>query len=204
MKTREQFVNNIILNIEEMCHNENIVNYVKRLLKENIDECIEINDSYFRSKKYDEVVEINISNNSFSIYSTSWSTTTRKNISFFKDKDNILLTFSNNEIIDDGITSNNYEYEFNNNNLVRFSYSKKIDHEYQIGRETRIIKKDKTIDIYPIDNNDAIKIINENESINYFFTHINQISIEDIGLFSTIYSTMDSKVDYKNFQKCLR
>lgn len=204
MKTREQFVNNIILNIEEMCHNENIVNYVKRLLKENIDECIEINDNYFRSKKYDEVVEINISNNSFSIYSTSWSTTTRKNISFFKDKNNISLTFSNNEIIDDGITCNNYEYEFNNNNLVHFSYSKKIDHEYQIGREIRKIKKDKTIDIYPIDNSDAIKIINENESINYFFTHINQISIEDIGLFSTIYSTMDSKVDYKNFQKCLR
>ena len=51
MKTREQFVNNIILNIEEMCHNENIVNYVKRLLKENIDEWVEINDSYFRSKE---------------------------------------------------------------------------------------------------------------------------------------------------------
>lgn len=187
-----------------MCQNKNIVQHVKRLLIENEDDFINISDNYFCSKKYDETVEINISYNYFTIYSTSWGCTTRRKITFFKIDDNEILSFDNNEVTKDGKIIQNYKYEFRNSDLVSFSYSKKVDLEYELGKELKKIKKDLVIDIFPIDNNEAIKMVKQNGTTNYYYTEINPIKLSDIHIFSSLYSKMDSKVNFEGLKKILK
>lgn len=190
----------ILSAISSICHNEHIIKHVKRLLLE-FDDIIELNDRCIRATINNEVMEINISRNCFTIYSTSWSYSLRKSITFFKADNCISLSFSNCEITNEGIISNIYKYVFNNDELVWATYSKKVNLEYELGREVKKIKKDQYIEIYPINDLLALKKVIKNNNISYFTTHINKVNINDINLFSFIFSNMDEVITEDEYEK---
>lgn len=190
----------IINEISNICQNEHIIKHVKRLLLE-FDDIIELSDRCIRATIDKEVMEINISRNCFTIYSTSWGYSLRKSITFFKADNCISLSFSNCEITNEGTVSNIYKYVFNNDELVWATYSKRVNLEYELGREVKKIKKDQYIEIYPINDLLALKKVIKNNNISYFTTHINKVNINDINLFSFIFSNMDEVITEEEYEK---
>ena len=194
-------IKEIINYIELLCNNQSIVNHAKRIINDNLDYITELNDRCIRANRLGEVMEINISRNCFTIYSTSWNYSTRKCITFFKTDNCIALALSNCELTNEGIISNNYKYEFHNGNLVWGTYSKRVDLEYELGKELKKIKKDEYIEIYPIDTNKGLKKVKKNDKIEYYITEINEVTLNDIYLFSFIFSKMDEKVTKEKYEK---
>lgn len=190
----------IINEISNICQNEHIIKHVKRLMKE-YDDIIELNDRSIRANKDIDVMEINISKNFFTIYSTSWNCTSRNTITFFKLENCIVINFSNSEITNEGIKKNNYQYVFKNNLLECVSYSKKVNLEYELGREVKKIKKEQYIEIYPVNDLLALKKVIKNDNISYFTTHINKVNIKDINLFSFIFSNMNEVITEEEYEK---
>ncbi len=200
----EVIINKIIKTIENICHNNNIISHLKILIKENKDNITFISNNCISAKKYDEVFEVNISNNYFTIYSTSWGHTVRKKTTFFKHDNNLILTFNNDEITNDGTIFQCYVYEFTNNELKQASYTKKIKLDYNIKKENKTINREEIINIYPVGPNKAIKSLKINEKEKYYITEIKNIRPENIDMFSFIYSRMDQLIDYNNSQKILK
>lgn len=197
----EKQINNIINYINTLCSNELIIRHVKRLITDYCDYITEISDRCIRANRDADVMEINISKNCFTIYSTSWSYSSRKSITFFKADNCTAISFSNSEITNEGSISNVYKYVFNNDILTWTTYSKKVNLEYELCGDIKKIKKDEYVEIYPITDLLALKKVKKNDEINYFTTHINKVNINDIGLFSFIYSNMDEKVIKEEYEK---
>lgn len=203
MIIEEVQINNIIRQIDNICHNINILNHLKRLIKENIDSILFIDDKSISAKKYDEEFEVNINNNYFNIYSTSWGHTVRKKISFFKYNNDLTMIFNNDEITDEGTISQLYVYNFSNEKLQQASYSKKVNLEYMIGREKKEIHNEESIEIYPINNNKAIKVIKINGCETDYITEIKKITPQNVDIFGFIYTRMTEKIDNDNSKKIL-
>ena len=127
----EELESAIIKNIVNLCHNKNIIKYVIRLLKEFNENIIEIDEKHIYAKYYDEVLEINIKENCFTIYSTNWGTTNRRKIFFLRMIDNEILYMEDNEINCNGVILKNYTYQFYNNELIHAKYSKKVNTEFE-------------------------------------------------------------------------
>ena len=203
MIIEEVQINNIIRQIDNICHNSNILNHLKRLIKENIDSILFIDDKSISAKKYDEEFEVNISDNYFNIYSTSWGHTVRKKISFFKYNNDLTMIFNNDEITEEGIISQLYIYKFSNEKLKQTSYSKKVNLEYMIGRGKKEIHNEESIEIYPINNNKALKVITINGIEKAYITDIKNIEPENVDIFTFINSRMNQKIDNDKSKRLL-
>lgn len=203
-KNDEIIVQGIIDKIYNMCLNENIVNYCRNLLKINRDYIFELNDKCIRAKRFVEFLEINIIDNYFTIYSTEWGTTSRRKITFFKINEDVILSFDDNEITIDGVKLINSTYKFKNNILLSANYLKKVDIEYELNRETKKIKKDEKIEIYPISEEKALKKIERDGSLEYYFTNIKINTLNDISTFGFINSRMNEQISYNLYQEKIR
>lgn len=204
MKNKEQMIDNITEHISKVCNNINIINHCKKIIEINNDYIIELSNNCLRAKRYKEVLEINISNNYFTIYETEWGTTSRRKITCINLSDNIILSFDDNEIKHDGNVLVNYTYIFKNDKCLRASYSKKVDLEYELNNQLKKIKKDEHIDIYPIDDDTALKKIEKNGNIDYFLTQVGLITLNNINNFSFINSKMDEQVNCELFQEKIK
>ena len=204
MKDKEQTIDNIIEHISKICNNNNIISHCKKIIQINNDYIIELNNKCLRARRYEEVLEINISDNYFTIYETEWGTTSRRKTTCIKLSDNVIISFDDNEIKQDGNILVNYTYIFKNEKCLHASYSKKVDLEYELNNQLKIIKKDEHIDIYPIDGNKALKKIEKNGTVDYFFTHVGLITLNNINNFEFINSKMDEKINCDCYQQKIK
>ena len=197
----EQIIQNIINKISNICTNQNIINHIKNLLDINKEYIVEINNRHVFARRYEEVLEINISDNYFTVYSTSWGTTTRRKITFFTLDNNVIILFDDNQITSEGIIKKNYKYEFINNKLVHTSYSKKVHLEFECNNNIKKIQKKEIKDIYPIDEYSAIERITINDKTNYFIAAINNITLENIPIYGFIHSVVDKPITNEDFDE---
>lgn len=203
-KNDEIILQVIIDKIYNMCLNQNIVNYCRNLLKINKDYIFELNDKCIRAKRYVESLEINISDNYFTIYSTEWGTTSRRKITFFKINEDVILSFDDNEITNDGVKLINSTYKFKNNILLSASYFKKVDIEYELNREIKKIKKEERIEIYPISEKKGLKKVERDGSIECYFTNVKINTLNEIDIFGFIYSRMDEKISNDLYEEKIK
>lgn len=203
---KKQFIDNIISKIIMICDNEFIIKHVKRLLNDNFDYITEISDFYVAANRYGEKMEISIGSNSFTIFSTDWNTSDQKTIKVEKDDNEIKVFFENKDITMDGQTIVKSNYIFKDEKLSSAVYNKRSDYEFKIRNENREKHYEEQIEIYPLDNNLALKKVKYNKKVDYYLTNLNEVKLHDISLYGFVFSTMDgliSEDDY-NEKKRLR
>ena len=197
----EELESTIIKNILDLCHNKKIINYVVRLLKDFKDNIIEIDEKHIYAKYYEEVLEIIIKDNYFTIYSTNWGTTNRRKILFLRMLENEMLYMEDNDINCNGVILKNYTYQFYSNELINAKYSKRVNTEYEYNQTIRKDSKEEIIDIHPIKDNIALKKVETNGNIDCHLITIDNVDINDINLFSFINGYLDSKIDYNEYKE---
>lgn len=195
-------MNNIVDRISKICDNQKILNHIKRLIKDY--DIVEFDDNFIKGKKYVDYFEINISDNGFTIYSTSWSNSSKWKIIFIEHGNEKILTFTNKEECDTGYINIVNKYIFEDNKLKRYSYCKKVDLKFKIEEKYKNIISDLIISIYPLGEKDAIKVVNKDGFNKYYYTQINQVGFSDIGLFSGLNSKMDEETNYESMRKVLK
>lgn len=191
----------IIENISKICNNEKIVSYCERLLEINKEYIMKLNDNYVFAKRYDEVLEINVNNNSFKVFFTEWGTTSRRKLEYKIDNEQTIISFDDNEITNDGIRCINYTYVFSGDKLVYMTRSKNVNLEYCLGKEIKKIKKTEKLEIYPISDNKALKKVVKNNIEKYYVTNIGLINLRSVDVFQNIYTNLDEEITKDNYSK---
>ena len=190
----EKNYEHIINKITKIFNNEEIINYIKKRLKANEHYIIEISNNCVRAHRLVEELEINVSDNYFTLFFTEWSTTNRYKITFLKMDDNIILNMDHNEITDTSKKFENYKYIFKDDKLLKASYLAKYHTQFKIKYETRVIDKNEKIDIYPLTENLAIKRIEKDGMLKNYLTQIENVKLENISIFTFVYSKMDEEI----------
>ena len=183
----KQILKDIINKISYMCTNENIINHINNLIRINKDYITEINNKYLRSVMYNEEFEINISDNYFTVYSTSWGSTTRRKITFFKIDNRIIVSFDDNQVTTDGIINKNYKYEFEDNKLIHNEYFKRVNLEFEIHNTIKRIKKQEEKELIPLDDNTALEKVTKNNQTYYYIVNIQNITFDNLEIYSSVH-----------------
>ena len=194
---RDKIIDDIIISISNMCNNSGIIMRVKRLLNDAT-EFINVSKCSLYGKIYNEEFEINVSDNYFMVYFTSWSSTARNKIVYFKDGDRTILSFTNNEICEGKRNINNYVYHFINNNLVYATSLNSLNIDSSISGK---IRKNVFIEVYCLDDGLALKKINDNGCVKYLTTYLYNESMETLMDYGFIGSKMDQIIEYDEFKE---
>ena len=87
----------------------------------------------------------------------------------------------------DGFVKKNYLYEYSNNLLKHYKYSKKVNIEYKINYDVRKNYKNKMLDLYTISDDVGIKKIVRDNYTSCSIVNITDTNFNSLQLFMSIY-----------------
>ena len=86
-----------------------------------------------------------------------------------------------------GFVKKNYLYEYSNNLLKHYKYSKKVNIEYKINYDVRKNYKNKMLDLYTISDDVGIKKIVRDNYTSCSIVNITDTNFNSLQLFMSIY-----------------
>ena len=198
MSIKSNSVDDFINHIKNICKCSNIVNYCIELIGRYMSDITEITSNEIRAKRLEEVLEVSIGDNYFTIYATNWRTTQRRKrkITYLIVGDVVLLSIDNNEIRSDGKILKNYFYQFQSNELVKASYMKKVDLEYEIGSG---MCKSKKIEIIALGQGRAKKKIEQDDDCRYYDINIGNFGLNDISPFMFLNGNIINQISEEQY-----
>lgn len=205
MKNKDQMIANICNSVLEVSNNRYLYKYCLRLIKANYNYIININDSLVTADRHGEKLDISvdINNNVIKIYTTEWGQTDKNIVLYHQDKDGYIFIYKNNDIeIIDGLISNNYKSVFNKDGiLVYTSKEEKYNVDFTLKHERRRRNKSKSVEIYILDNEIALKKVMLNGKVRFYLIEsIPNLFLEDNNIFEKIDNRPASEIDEETFE----
>lgn len=173
-------VSTFIEHIEALCQNKNIVNHYLTRINYFSDSVIEASDRELRAIKDAEILDISISPNYFTIYSTNWGTTDREKITLLTIGNHLLLHINKDVVHNGEVLSKSFTYRFCNNQLVKANYTEKKNFKNNHGKGRSISVKTQEM----ISLGDGMALVSEdnNGERNFYQTYIGNFTMASVSI----------------------
>lgn len=201
---KDIIINKILEHISNICNNEDIMTYIKKIIDINYDYITDYSDNSIRAYRYSEILEININNNYFTVYTTEWGTTSRRKVTFIKNKDTIILSVDNNEINKSGYVKKNYIYKYENELLKYYKYTKSNKVDYNDNSKILNNINHEIVDFYYLKDGIGIKRVFKDNKSNYSLVNIKNIDFNSLELFVSLYFRNIEDITYEDYNNKIK
>lgn len=192
-------ISNFIGHIETLCPSKMIVDHCRMLINQFNDSVLEVKDDELRAIKDGESLDVSISPNYFTIYSTNWGTTERERINFLVIDNQLLLSINKDIVSNDESFREYFIYQFCGNQLVKANYIKKKNFKNK-SKDERIITEDKQEVIFL---GDDIALVSQDidGKKEYYQANIGDFNIEKVNLIYFINGHDNKSITEEEYKK---